>query len=543
MDEHHTREIRVFGPPGTGKTAYVRSQVVAALDKYEPSELVLASFTRTAAKELAGRVGELVPAKNIGTLHALCYRRMNRPKIAEGELGDWNEYAPFEFHMTDGKSTANRLDEAGHEVPNESPGDAIMAVWQRHRAQFTPPALWTDTVRRFSAMWEEWKSERNYVDFTDLIEWCLENTDHAPGNPRVGFFDEVQDFTPLELSLVRKWGRAMDTFICAGDDDQCIYSFTGATPEAFLDPPVGADQKRVLRRSYRVPRAVHTLAEHWVSRLGRREPKAYEPREGDAGAVKTSTATWRDPEKLLPGIEKQLAAGKTVMLLTSCAYMLAEVRAMLVREGIPFHNPYRVTRGDWNPLSGGRGVSTARRLLSFLRPDPDTWGDMHRVWTAGDLSEWLDLVKVDGVLKRGQKAAIEKLIRNPEPMAVDSLLERFASEEVFGHAYDLDLDWLLTSALADKRRKLEYPATIVRRHGGAALRERPKVTIGTIHSVKGGESDCVILFPDLSLPGRHEWDTLRDPVIRQFYVGITRAAETLVLCSPVSPRLAIDWMP
>jgi len=74
-----------------------------------------------------------------------------------------------------------------------------------------------------------------------------------------------------------------------------------------------------------------------------------------------------------------------------------------------------------------------------------------------------------------------------------------------------------------------------------ALVEPPRLIVGTIHSVKGGEADDVWMFPDLSSAGMQEWlgnDEQRDSVIRQFYVGMTRARENLTICAPAS-RLAV----
>ena len=88
----------------------------------------------------------------------------------------------------------------------------------------------------------------------------------APKNPSVIFADEAQDLNRMQLSLVRKWGRHAEYFIVAGDDDQTIYSFTGATPEAILDPDIPDDHKIILKQSYRVPRAVHRLAEGLIRR-------------------------------------------------------------------------------------------------------------------------------------------------------------------------------------------------------------------------------------------------------------------------------------
>ena len=79
--------------------------------------------------------------------------------------------------------------------------------------------------------------------------------------------------------------------------------------------------------------------------------------------------------------------------------------------------------------------------------------------------------------------------------------------------------------------------------GPAALEETPKVIVGTIHSVKGGEADAVFLFPDLSQAGDAAYQRVgpaRDAVIRLFYVGVTRARQALYLCQRES-AMAFHW--
>jgi superfamily I DNA/RNA helicase len=69
--------------------------------------------------------------------------------------------------------------------------------------------------------------------------------------------------------------------------------------------------------------------------------------------------------------------------------------------------------------------------------------------------------------------------------------------------------------------------------------EAPRVVVGTIHSVKGGEADVVYLFPDLSRAGDAQYQRMgppRDSVVRLFYVGMTRARHTLYICQPETPR-------
>ncbi len=73
---------------------------------------------------------------------------------------------------------------------------------------------------------------------------------------------------------------------------------------------------------------------------------------------------------------------------------------------------------------------------------------------------------------------------------------------------------------------------VIDKCGKAALTAPPRLVVGTIHSVKGGESDVVYMFPDVSRSGAYQLETRanRLEVKRQFYVAMSRAKETLVVC-------------
>jgi superfamily I DNA/RNA helicase len=72
----------------------------------------------------------------------------------------------------------------------------------------------------------------------------------------------------------------------------------------------------------------------------------------------------------------------------------------------------------------------------------------------------------------------------------------------------------------------------------AVLRRKTKLsTVGriklsTIHGAKGGEADNVMLMMDLSPKFAKEYATNGDNVHRLFYVGITRAKQSLHLVLP-----------
>lgn len=529
------REFRVFGPPGTGKTTYLSKQIVNAVRKEGSEGIFVCSFTKASAVELAGR-NLPIPPRNIGTLHSHCYREMSRPEIAETQIEDFNR---MQKRFKLGGVKGSLLDDP-EAINSGTDDDALLMEYQRLRGQMVPRDLWKVSVRAFAEEWEKWKRGADLIDFTDMLEFGLE-MDTAPGNPRIGFVDEAQDLNPLMLMIVRRWGEKMDTFVTAGDDDQMIYRFLGARPEAFLKPDLPPEQKLVLSQSYRVPRAVLAWANRWISQVKVREPKDYKPRDYEGEVrVARSGLTWKNPEVWFKDAERYLGAGKSVMVLASCSYMLRNIIAFLRHEGIPFHNPFKMTNGAWNPLTATNGVSSRDKLLAFLRPETELMGDQARPWRVIDVEAWSKAVKVQG---SGLKSEVRKIAELYKPgsreLKIPDIFEKGAEESlpfVFGD-WEERLEWFKGNLLKGARQGMAFPLRIMERKGINALLDEPQIILGTIHSVKGGQADVVYLFPDLSQAGMREWQNLGDPresVVRQFYVGATRAKESLVLGNPAS---------
>jgi DNA helicase II / ATP-dependent DNA helicase PcrA len=128
---------------------------------------------------------------------------------------------------------------------------------------------------------------------------------------------------------------------------------------------------------------------------------------------------------------------------------------------------------------------------------------------------------------------VEYLDKIFETGALESLMDAWEGD------YHGLLTWWRERLTADAAKRSEFPAEIATRHGPHALLDPPKIIVGTIHSVKGGQADVVYLFPDLSRAGDAQYQTMgaaRDSVVRLFYVGMTRARDTLYICQPESHR-------
>ena len=558
---------QVWGPPGCGKTTFIATQVREEVDARGPNSVLVCSLTKAAATEVAGR--DLpISRSQIGTLHSHAYRSFEpSPKIAEAAAGQWNEDRGKAIGLelsTRGAST----DEPGWDRRSGARGDAKLAELSRLRSARIPRSSWPATVAYFASEWEAWKRESDHRDFTDLIDDALAFTPTAPGLPQVIIADEAQDLSRLEMALLDKWAARAECLLIAGDPYQCLYSFRGSDPSTFLGVDVGPGRRKVLNQSYRVPAAVRDASMRWIERHKDFVKFDYRPRDAE-GEFRHTGSPWQRPHRLVDMLDDHtadvkvgslIAASKspkiprlggcddyaeqndrTVMVLAACSYMLAPLLKRLRVAGIPFHNPYRVKRGDWNPLRPGSG--TCARLLALLRMHRSVWGRDAALWTPADIGQWIELVRAEGLLKRGAKGKIiaEAKEERQRPIAEDWMAERFLPDALrelmaaVNGGIDTAVAWLGDHALPRPAKALEFPMRVLRSRGGDALRRRPRIIVGTIHSVKGGEADDVYLFPDLSPSGDVAWRTRhRDAVVRLFYVGMTRARRSLTICPPSS---------
>lgn len=524
-------EVRIFGPPGAGKTTTLSGLIASACKDYGSEAVLVSSFTKAAARELVSRDLPLND-EQIGTLHALCYRILDRPKIVSKEiLADWNMEHP---HLSFG-GVQSDVDNpyADFDGGGAKPGDQLIQEYNRLKGLLVPYSDWPVTVQSFSTYWKDFKSNTHTVDFTDLIETCVAENTPTPNNAKILFLDEVQDFSPLELSLARHWGQSCDTVYMAGDDDQAIYHFKGATPHAFLAPELPKENVRVLGQSYRLPRKVHAAAQSWVEGLRIRMPKDYKPRDAE-GDVDCINLLYRYPDPIYNYLTEWLNAGKTVAFLASCSFLLDPLKHKLREWGFPFHNPYRRSRGDWNPLHGKSGtVSASDRVLAYRKIARGEW------WTYGELWKWAAMIDAESIFSRGAKTAMRKMAEQDEtstqPVNVADLEKWIPKESDVESISQGDLSKIEPSILSAYRKPVDYACKVIEARGEDALKKSPQIILGTIHSMKGGEADIVVLYPDLSPSAFSEWvchGEVADSIRRTFYVGMTRAKESLYWAQP-----------
>ncbi|MBD3177830.1 MAG: AAA family ATPase [Armatimonadia bacterium] len=530
-------EYRFIGPPGTGKTTAITKQLAVEAEAWGGENVVALSHTRAAAHEIAGR-DQCLPDENIGTLHAMAYRAIGRPEIAEEpkHLREFSQEHP-EWPMGAG-------DDDDLWARSSYSGSAALQEYGRLRNLAAPRESWPTHVVNFARDWEHWKAANDLVDYTDMIEMALLRFPTMPGSPHTIICDEMQDLSRLQYELLRSWGESAERVITAGDQDQCIYTFTGADPGIFTENvPI---EERVLEQSHRIPAAVHAAAVPWVQQITERKQVQYRLR-AFPGYVDPSPACWQASGAIIDSIQQHLQNGHTTMVMASCSFMLRPVLKALRKAAIPYGNPWQPEDAHgWNPL----GCRHARPkllegLLAFASPavDPASGVPMPGLWTVADLRSWASLLK--GVFERGAKKRIEELPDDTSPLQVYELLKEITTEAALRilRRDEPAFDWFRgrLKAQYSGQQLCDYVFSLLSAHGLSVLTAPPRVFVGTIHSFKGAEADHVVVFPDLSRAGMSAYlGAGRDTVIRQFYVAMTRARLGLTLCAP-SAKWTVTW--
>jgi len=556
----------IVGPPGTGKTSeivrivrrMVQESTRGPYDHGYRLPAVVCSLTRAAASEAAGRDSGL-PRTAVATIHAFAYRALQCPELTAGREAEFNSTPGLpSCHHVSVTETARRkprigpegMDERGedtqviaeaHEAAtaDREAGDSLRERYGVLRAQTTPREDWPPDVSEWATAWGGWKTDAQLLDFPDLIEIAARERTRCPGDPEAVLVDEAQDASRAQLDLLRVWATQAGGLTIVGDPWQSLYGWTGAHRKMFLSDKI--TNLRVLSQSWRVPRAVHSAAVGFLGgNIHDYTPFDYEPRDAD-GEVIRSGVTWQTPEDVVTIAEAEARAGRTVMVLATCDYMLRGIVSAARRRGMPFANRWRMKRGDWNPLAPRRGNTIARALNALL--------DFDETWTVESFRRWTQRMPVSAGLRRKARSAIAAAAHHAPgtPMTSDDLeawilydedapIYRIVREMMSNDPRAAARAWA-ASVHRDSQALASYTADVWEGWGSRILdgTDDPPVTIGTIHSIKGGEADVVILLPDLSPAATAAWHGGGEPhneVAMAGYVGMTRARETLIVGTP-----------
>ena len=143
--------------------------------------------------------------------------------------------------------------------------DSFYLFWLEATEQLIASSTFTLEDQKYFAF----QDEKSNVDQKRYLSGAA-SYDHV-------FVDEFQDINPLDLALVRAiFERNRATVTIAGDDDQAIFEWRGATPEYILEPQDYFDAEfatHTLGVNYRSPTNIVTRSQYLIENNRRRVPK------------------------------------------------------------------------------------------------------------------------------------------------------------------------------------------------------------------------------------------------------------------------------
>jgi len=493
--------FRIFGPPGTGKTTTLLNMVDDALASgIRPDSIAFLAFTRKAANEAKERAASrfnLDPDKDLPffrTIHSLALARAG---IRTEQVMQANHYRDLAAVI--GYSFRNVADSADDDIFNMKMNDPILSLISlarlrkvELREQYNSSNLWEDwnLVQFVSQALTEYKNKFGLYDFTDMLSVFIEQQAQVCPKFKLTFLDEAQDLSPLQWDIAHILDAHSERMYAAGDDDQAIFRWAGADVDHFINLEGSAE---VLEQSYRVPWAVHEIADTIAKRIVRRYPKKYRPRPEKGRIQRVSTVSEIDMHE------------GTWLILAQAGYMLNSIAGELRGLGLLFY--------DRGRRSIPEKISTAVNAWERLRKDYKITGAEARIVYS--------FMSTGDRIQRGFK----KLTTLEDDAAVD--LETLITHH--GLLADRDMIWHDAMDLLPDRERA-YIVALLRR--GEKFNAPPRITISTIHGSKGGEADNVVLLTDLSPAAEAAAQVDADDLHRVFYVGVTRTKENLFLVEP-----------
>jgi superfamily I DNA/RNA helicase len=501
----------------------------------QPTEKMCAvTFTRAAAQELKERI-VLIAGNNdiqkrlaVGTFHSIALSQMKRMNIRMPRILSENESqmilkrcwtncgSPYDFN-----EIALKIGKYKSEINPVFQDSAIEEIYHAYNRTL---------------------AEEKVIDYADILKHCVQYMQEGklPTLPvRWLLVDESQDMDEMQVEWVLKHGHQGIEVTIVGDDDQSLYGFRAATGYEGMQRITKELKSTViiLPVNYRCRKKIVEHSTYLINHNMLREAKpivANDNREGHLEVIRTLDE-WDEARKIARAIKKMDNGKWGILARTN--HQLDYVELVLSHENIPCRR-YDTT-GIWT-----RDIASV--YLGLLRLVVENKCD----------ESYLSKEAVFGNLLHycfGNRIDPGKQLSKAIPSLVSTLKEAYLYHEIKRYSMVMTgvYYWIINNTSISQAHKemLQYMCSIlIQRKGSLAQRlqgltekrkqntqqeDEERIVLLTMHSAKGLEYDHVWILgcnegyvPHLSSPTEEER--------RIFYVGMTRAKETLVISSILS---------
>lgn len=290
--------LLLIAGPGTGKTfTLVQRAVYLILEKkVSPSEILIATFTEKAAKELVTRITDELAKRNIsvnlnemyvGTFHSICLR------ILKENLEHTRIKKNFRvIDQFDQQYTVFRNIWKFEHIPDYSLAISQKSKWRQaakicyyvntlSEELVDYKEMQTDSSKSVAALghilekYNQILEEENYLDFSaiqvetyNLLQNNPDILEELQNKLKYIMIDEYQDTNYIQEELVFLLAGTLQNVCVVGDDDQGLYRFRGATIRNILEFPKNFPEGKCsiihLTTNYRSDKQIVQFYNHWM---------------------------------------------------------------------------------------------------------------------------------------------------------------------------------------------------------------------------------------------------------------------------------------
>ena len=461
----------------THNTRRLIEEVSKELETRRPEELAFVTFTRKGAEEGLRRVCsklmyEPEDLPYFRTLHSLTFHAMNlKANQMFGRLDQRKFNKEYGYNV-------NRCEvDTGKVLATKDSQYLDFYDMERSGALTSKQLVEADIeqgyYRQIVKNYEEYKAREQKVDFFDCLIKYVQEGDSLP--VKVAMIDECQDITALQWRVIEKAFAKAERIIIAGDDKQCIFSYSGARPD-FLIQLSKQFPVEHLSKSYRIPYSIYKLSVAITNFIGEKTEQKAEPREENGEGM--------------------------IMQLNSLDRIVNFIDEDCIKND-PEHTAWYIL---------------ARNNCFLEEPKKVLEDNLIPYWTA------------EGFFMGGE---IMKRLKDYEGFSLEGYRDPKKKEDFqrkFG-IEDFSKPFTETN-LFTEGRKWVY-ASYIEKYGLKKLEEmckwNPQVLISTIHHVKGGEAKNVAIMLDTTRRTKGNIFNSIDDELRILYVGVNRTKENLFL--------------
>lgn len=219
---------------GSGKTRVLTHRLLHLIQSGIPDDCIVAlTFTNKAGNEMRSRVEKLLgrPFNTfIGTFHSFCVRLLRKN-------GDRPNFSIYDTADTN-KVLKDVIKEICHNSDTELFKAASAALSDWKNSGVLPFNSYHDILQQVFQRYQTQLKNSNAYDFDDLLVETLKllqsNTvvlEKLQNHFQYILVDEFQDTNEIQYKIVALLAQKHRNIMVVGDEDQCIYSWRGASTE------------------------------------------------------------------------------------------------------------------------------------------------------------------------------------------------------------------------------------------------------------------------------------------------------------------------